>query len=85
MPRLPSDLSDEQAVGVRSRAILVHYSRIEHGYAISKMSSENGNPVITKYLGRLAAADVFIADNAYVMFEALRVEYGMLGPFGDHP
>jgi hypothetical protein len=44
------------------------------------------NPVITEYLGRLAAAaDVFIADNAYVMLEALRVEYGMLGPFGDHP
>ena len=43
------------------------------------------NPVIAKYLGRLAAADVFTADNAYVMFEALRVDYGMLGPFGDHP
>jgi hypothetical protein len=43
------------------------------------------SPVIAKYLGRLAAADVFTADNAYVMFEALRVDYGMLGPFGDHP
>ena len=42
-------------------------------------------PVIAKYLGRLAAADVFTADNAYVMFEALRVDYGTLGPFGDHP
>jgi hypothetical protein len=39
-------------------------------------------PVVAKYLGRLAAADVFTADNAYVMFEALRVDYG---PFGDHP
>ena len=43
------------------------------------------SPVIAKYLGRLAAADVFTADNAYVMFEALRVDYGTLGPFGDHP
>jgi hypothetical protein len=43
------------------------------------------SPVIATYLGRLAAADVFTADNAYVMFEALRVDYGTLGPFGDHP
>ena len=43
------------------------------------------SPVIAKYLGRLAAADVFTTDNAYVMFEALRVDYGTLGPFGDHP
>jgi hypothetical protein len=43
------------------------------------------SPVIAKYLGRLAAADVFTADNAYVMFEALRVDYATLGPFGDHP
>ena len=31
------------------------------------------------------SADVFTVDNAYVMFEALRVDYGTLGPFGDHP
>ncbi len=43
------------------------------------------NAVAAKYLGRLAAADVFTADNADVMFEALRVDYGRLGPFGDHP
>jgi glyoxylase-like metal-dependent hydrolase (beta-lactamase superfamily II) len=48
-------------------------------------AAEVAGPVTAKYLGRLAAADVFTADNAYVMFEALRVEYGMLGPFGDHP
>jgi len=42
-------------------------------------------PVTAKYLGRLAAADVFTADNAYVMFESLRVDYGTLGPFGNHP
>jgi hypothetical protein len=41
--------------------------------------------VIAKYLGKLAAADVFTLDNAYVMFESLRVDYGDLGPFGDHP
>jgi glyoxylase-like metal-dependent hydrolase (beta-lactamase superfamily II) len=42
-------------------------------------------PVTAKYLSRLAGADVFTADNAYVMFESLRVDYGVLGPFGDHP
>ena len=42
-------------------------------------------PVTAKYLGRLAAADVFTADNAYVMFESLRVDDGTLGPFGNHP
>jgi glyoxylase-like metal-dependent hydrolase (beta-lactamase superfamily II) len=42
-------------------------------------------PVTAKYLGKLAAADVFTLDNAYVMFESLRVDYGDLGPFGDHP
>ena len=47
-------------------------------------AAEVAGPVIAKYLGKLAAADVFTADNAYVMFEALRVEYGMLGPFGDN-
>jgi glyoxylase-like metal-dependent hydrolase (beta-lactamase superfamily II) len=41
--------------------------------------------VTAKYLGQLAGADVFTADNAFVMFEALRVDYGVLGPFADHP
>ncbi len=48
-------------------------------------SSQTAAPVIAKYLGQLAAADVFTNDNAYVMFESLRVDYGVLGPFGDHP
>lgn len=48
-------------------------------------SAQAAAPVTKKYLGKLAAADVFTADNAYVMFEALRVDYGTLGPFGDHP
>lgn len=42
-------------------------------------------PVTAKYLGQLAGADVFTTDNAYVMFEALRVDYGVLGPFANHP
>ena len=48
-------------------------------------AAQVAGPVTAKYPGRLAAADVFAADNAYVMFESLRVDYGTLGPFGDHP
>jgi hypothetical protein len=36
-------------------------------------------------LGRLAAVDVFTLDNAYTMFESLRIDHGNPGPFGDHP
>jgi hypothetical protein len=42
-------------------------------------------PVVGKYLGQLAAVDVFTYDNATLMFESLRVDYADLGPFGDHP
>jgi len=43
-------------------------------------------PVTAKYLGKLAAADVFTFDNASEVFEfVLRVDGGVLGPFGIHP
>ena len=42
--------------------------------------------MIAKYLGKLAAADVFTFDNAFTVFEfVLREDGGMLGPFGIHP
>jgi glyoxylase-like metal-dependent hydrolase (beta-lactamase superfamily II) len=43
------------------------------------------DPVIAKYTGTLAAADVFTVDNAYTMIESLRIDTGMLGPFTVHP
>ena len=42
-------------------------------------------PVVDKYLGTLAGADVFTVDNAYALFESLRVDAGALGPFGIRP
>ena len=42
-------------------------------------------PVTRKYLGKLAAADVFTPDNAFALLESLRIDGGVLGPFGDHP
>jgi glyoxylase-like metal-dependent hydrolase (beta-lactamase superfamily II) len=48
-------------------------------------SQQAADPVVAKYTGKLAAADVFSFDNAFVMFESLRIDAGVLGPFGDHP
>jgi glyoxylase-like metal-dependent hydrolase (beta-lactamase superfamily II) len=48
-------------------------------------SRQAADPVVAKYTGRLAAADVFTFDSAYVMLESLRIDAGELGPFGDHP
>lgn len=42
-------------------------------------------PIVDKYLGKLAGADVFTVDNAYALFESLRVDAGALGPFGIRP
>ena len=43
-------------------------------------------PVTAKYLGKLAAADVFTVDNAFWVFaNAVREDGGLLGPFGIRP
>ena len=48
-------------------------------------SKQVADPVIAKYTGRLAGADVFTFDSAFAMFESLRIDLGVLGPFGVHP
>jgi glyoxylase-like metal-dependent hydrolase (beta-lactamase superfamily II) len=48
-------------------------------------SQQAADPIVAKYTGTLAAADVFTFDNAYVLFESLRIDAGLLGPFGNHP
>jgi hypothetical protein len=52
---------------------------------LDAVSERTAAPVTAKYANRLAAADVFTLDNAYAMAEALRIDYGVLGPFGIHP
>jgi glyoxylase-like metal-dependent hydrolase (beta-lactamase superfamily II) len=42
-------------------------------------------PVAAKYTGVLAAADVFTVDNAWTLVESLRIDSGVLGPFGTRP
>ena len=49
-------------------------------------SAQIAAPVTAKYLGKLAAADVFTVDHAFTVFElAVREDAGLLGPFGIHP
>ena len=42
-------------------------------------------PVVAKYTGVLAAADVYTVDNAWSLVESLRIDGGVLGPFGIRP
>ena len=37
-----------------------------------------------RYLGKLAAADVFTCVSAFAVLGSLGVDGGVLGPFGDH-
>jgi glyoxylase-like metal-dependent hydrolase (beta-lactamase superfamily II) len=63
----------------------------DNAWAIFKVYLDEGSaqiaaPVTAKYLGKLAAADVFTFDNAFTVFEfAVREDGGLLGPFGIHP
>lgn len=53
---------------------------------LDEASAQIAAPVTAKYLGKLAAADVFTFGNAFTVFEfAVREDGGMLGPFGIHP
>ena len=47
-------------------------------------SQQTAEPVVARYTGTLAGADVFTVDSAYVLFESLRIDAGVLGPFGVH-
>ncbi|KAK5058902.1 hypothetical protein LTR84_011166 [Exophiala bonariae] len=40
------------------------------------------NKTQSQWLGRLAAVDVYIKSHAMVMVESLRIDFGLLGPFG---
>jgi glyoxylase-like metal-dependent hydrolase (beta-lactamase superfamily II) len=42
-------------------------------------------PVVAKYTGRLAAADVFTTANAAALVNSARIDAGFLGPLGIHP
>lgn len=48
-------------------------------------ANQAAQPVVAKYSGRLAAVDVFTVENAFAMIESLRIDQGLLGPFGIRP
>jgi glyoxylase-like metal-dependent hydrolase (beta-lactamase superfamily II) len=52
---------------------------------LDAVSTQAAAPVIAKYTGVLAAADVYTFLNAAAMLDSLRIDAGDLGPFGDHP
>jgi len=54
------------------------------GY-LDAVSMQAAAPIIAKYTGVLAAADVYTFLNAASMLDSLRIDTGDLGPFGDHP
>ncbi|MFC8449233.1 MBL fold metallo-hydrolase [Kitasatospora sp. NPDC057223] len=52
---------------------------------LDAVARQAADPVIAKYTGVLAAADVFTLDNAATMLESLRIDSGLLGPFSTRP
>jgi glyoxylase-like metal-dependent hydrolase (beta-lactamase superfamily II) len=51
---------------------------------LAAVAEQAAAPVTEKYLGVLAAADVFTVDNAAALLESLRIDSDVLGPFGVH-
>jgi glyoxylase-like metal-dependent hydrolase (beta-lactamase superfamily II) len=48
-------------------------------------AEQAAGPVVAKYTGRLAAADVFTTSSAAAMVNSARIDSDILGPFGIHP
>jgi glyoxylase-like metal-dependent hydrolase (beta-lactamase superfamily II) len=71
-------------------AIVAKYGPQGNAWAIFKtyldaVAETAAAPVVAKYTGVLAAADVFTFDNAWAMMESLRLDTGFLGPNGIRP
>jgi glyoxylase-like metal-dependent hydrolase (beta-lactamase superfamily II) len=69
---------------------LAKYGPTGNAWAIAKSyldaaAEQTAAPVIAKYTGRLAAADVFTTANAAALVNSTRIDAGILGPFGIHP
>ncbi|WP_371482028.1 MBL fold metallo-hydrolase [Kitasatospora sp. NBC_00315] len=52
---------------------------------LDAVAKKAADPVIAKYTGVLAAADVFTQENAATLVESFRIDSGILGPFSTHP
>ncbi|MFJ2648480.1 MBL fold metallo-hydrolase [Streptomyces sp. NPDC087420] len=51
---------------------------------LDAVAEQAAAPVIAKYTGVLAAADVYTLDNAATLVESFRIDNGILGPFSTH-
>ncbi|MFJ8798783.1 MBL fold metallo-hydrolase [Streptomyces sp. NPDC102487] len=90
--RYIADLTDsvKAAMSLDPTPYFQKYGPSGNSWAIFKtyldaVAQQAAGPVIAKYTGVLAAADVFTLDNAATMLESLRIDAGILGPFGTHP
>ncbi|CAL9639683.1 hypothetical protein SUDANB60_06268 (plasmid) [Streptomyces sp. enrichment culture] len=52
---------------------------------LDAVANHAADQVAAKYTGTLAGADVFTVDNAFALLESLRIDRGLLGPFGIRP
>jgi glyoxylase-like metal-dependent hydrolase (beta-lactamase superfamily II) len=52
---------------------------------LDQASQLAGAATLARWRGQLGGADVFTTDNAYRMLESLRIDSGVLGPFGIKP
>ncbi|MFD3996039.1 hypothetical protein [Streptomyces sp. NPDC058548] len=81
--------SNSRASGAVVEAIASSGKRLRWRWASSsapgRISTRQSVGVVAKYTGLLAAADVFTVDNAWTLLESLRIDAGVLGPFGVHP
>ncbi|SDM75446.1 MBL fold metallo-hydrolase [Actinacidiphila guanduensis] len=62
-----------------------HNSWAIHAAYLDAAAQQVAAPIVAKYLGKLAAVDVFTLDNAATMVESVRIDAGVLGAFGIHP
>jgi len=88
--RYIDDLTASTKAAIASVDPSPFFSNLPNAWAVFKdyldaVSAQAADPVISKYLGVLAAADVYTFLNAATMLDSLRVDTGDLGPFGDHP
>jgi glyoxylase-like metal-dependent hydrolase (beta-lactamase superfamily II) len=62
-----------------------HNSWAIHAAYLDAAAQQVAASIVAKYLGKLAAVDVFTLDNAATMVESVRIDAGVLGAFGIHP
>ena len=85
-----ADLTTSTKAAIASADPRPFFSFAPNAWAIFKgyldaVTTQAADPIIAKYTGVLAAADVYTFLNAAAMLDSLRIDTGDLGPFGDHP